>query len=141
MGTKKAGHKIRMQQRKARRIADTLRAKGVPELEAKARAISEVSGIPVEGCKEQLLQWMDELPDASCALASCDGTASRYASSQGTPLCWRHAGLWTQSAECLMWRRAGAKSEDKPAALMSFLRSFGGAHRLPGEPIRYAEID
>lgn len=60
MGTKREGHKQRMRQRKARRIADTLRARGVPKLEASAQAISEVSGVPIEECREQLLRWAEE---------------------------------------------------------------------------------
>lgn len=57
MSTKAEGHAQRMRQRKARRIADMLRAQGVPDVEARAQAISEVSGVPVEVCREQLIAW------------------------------------------------------------------------------------
>jgi hypothetical protein len=55
--SKREGHVQRMRQRKARRIADMLRAQGVPDVEARARAISEVSGVPVDVCREQLVTW------------------------------------------------------------------------------------
>lgn len=129
---KPQAHRDAMLRRKAERAQRTLRAQcpGLPELELRARAISEVSGVPVEQCRDQLQYWATgKRPEVSqwelCAFPRCDLKASKMASSHGTPFCWHHAGEWTQSPEAQAWRAQGATMETKAPAVAAFIQGAG----------------
>lgn len=119
-----------MLERKTRRVYDTLRLKhpGLEDLELRAMAIHEVSGVPIADCRDQLVYWATgnrpEVPLMErCTVPHCTSRASKI--TRGAPFCWPHLGEWTASDEWRDWESAGAKPEEKQAALYAFASRYG----------------